>query len=193
MGTTVVTPSLVTFQLILTVITLHLPTQISAGWWRFNSSSGQRLWSESGKKYLVYSIHHSTGSPNHKPTLPKLKWRLPDWTRYLTFGWMSGYQGSLAGSDSKKSTYNAGTWVGSLGWDDPLDKGMAIHSSILAWRIPWTRSLADHSPQGHKESDTTEVTEHTWAWSDSQINMLRKQVDAKTNFLFHVKNKNNNY
>ena len=30
------------------------------------------------------------------------------------------------------------TWVPSLGWKDPLEKEMAIHSSILAWRIPWT-------------------------------------------------------
>ena len=30
------------------------------------------------------------------------------------------------------------TWVRSLGWGDPLEKGMATHSSILAWRIPWT-------------------------------------------------------
>ena len=30
------------------------------------------------------------------------------------------------------------TWVRSLGWKDPLEKGMATHSSILAWRIPWT-------------------------------------------------------
>ena len=30
------------------------------------------------------------------------------------------------------------TWVGSLDWDDPLEKGTATHSSILAWRIPWT-------------------------------------------------------
>ena len=30
------------------------------------------------------------------------------------------------------------TWVQSLGWEDPLEKGMATHSSILAWRIPWT-------------------------------------------------------
>ena len=29
-------------------------------------------------------------------------------------------------------------WVHSLGWEDPLEKGMATHSSILAWRIPWT-------------------------------------------------------
>ena len=30
------------------------------------------------------------------------------------------------------------TWVRSLGWEVPLEKGMAAHSSILAWRIPWT-------------------------------------------------------
>ena len=30
------------------------------------------------------------------------------------------------------------TWVQSLGWEDPLEKGMATHSSILAWRIQWT-------------------------------------------------------
>ena len=30
------------------------------------------------------------------------------------------------------------TWVPSLGWEDPLEKGMATHSSILAWRISWT-------------------------------------------------------
>ena len=38
------------------------------------------------------------------------------------------------------------TWIESLVWEDPLEKGKAIHSSILAWRIPW----------GRKESDTTE-------------------------------------
>ena len=42
------------------------------------------------------------------------------------------------------------TWVQSLGWEDPLEKGKATHSSILAWRIPRT------SPWGHKELDTTE-------------------------------------
>ena len=119
MGTIAVTPSLATFQLILTVITLHLPTQVSAGWWSFDSSSDQRLWSESGKKYLVYCIHYSlTGSPNHNPTLPKLKGRLPDWTRYLIFGWMSGYQGFLADSDSKNLPTMQGPgldlWVGKI-------------------------------------------------------------------------------
>ena len=45
------------------------------------------------------------------------------------------------------------TWVRSLGWEDPLEEGMATHSSILACRIPTDRSLEDYSPWGHKESD----------------------------------------
>ena len=46
------------------------------------------------------------------------------------------------------------TWVQSLGWEDPLEKGMATHSSILAWRIPWTE--VGYSPWARKESDRTE-------------------------------------
>ena len=42
--------------------------------------------------------------------------------------------GFLGGSDSKESACSAGD----LGWKDSLEKGMATHSSILAWRIPWT-------------------------------------------------------
>jgi len=45
------------------------------------------------------------------------------------------------------------TQVCSLGWEDPLEKGMATHFSILAWRIPW---MAGYSLCGHKELDMTE-------------------------------------
>ena len=45
------------------------------------------------------------------------------------------------------------TWVQSLGWEDPLEEGMATHSSSLAWRIP--RNLVHYSPWGHKVRDTT--------------------------------------
>ena len=47
------------------------------------------------------------------------------------------------------------TQVQSLGGEDPLEEEMAIHSSILAWEIPWTEDLAGYSPWGGKESDTT--------------------------------------
>ena len=43
------------------------------------------------------------------------------------------------------------TWVQSLGWEDPLEKEKAIHSSSLAWRIPWTEEST-----GLKESDMAE-------------------------------------
>ena len=48
------------------------------------------------------------------------------------------------------------TWVWSLGWKNPLEKGMATHSSTLAWRIPMDRGAWGHSPWGHKESDMIE-------------------------------------
>ena len=48
------------------------------------------------------------------------------------------------------------TQVQSLGWEDTLEKEMATHSSILAWRIPWTEEPSGYSPRGRKESDTTE-------------------------------------
>ena len=44
-----------------------------------------------------------------------------------------------------------------LGLEGLLEEGLATHSSILAWRIPWTEELVDYIPQGNKESDTTEV------------------------------------
>ena len=47
------------------------------------------------------------------------------------------------------------TWVQVLGGEDPLEQSMALHSSILAWKIPWTESLAGYGPWGRKESDTT--------------------------------------
>ena len=40
-------------------------------------------------------------------------------------------------------------WVQSLGWEDPLEKGKATHSSILAWRIPWTVSFMGSPRAGH--------------------------------------------
>ena len=44
------------------------------------------------------------------------------------------------------------TWVGSLSQKDAMEKEMASYSSIFAWEIPWTRSLAGYSPWGHKRA-----------------------------------------
>ena len=42
------------------------------------------------------------------------------------------------------------TQVQSLGWEDPLEKGMATHSTILAWEIPWTEKPGGYSARDHK-------------------------------------------
>ena len=57
------------------------------------------------------------------------------WFKESFHFYFSGFPG---GSDGKESAMWE-TWVRSLGWEDPLEEGMATHSSILAWRIPWTQ------------------------------------------------------
>ena len=56
------------------------------------------------------------------------------------------------------------TQVQSLGGEGPPEKGMATHSSILTWKIPWIEESGGYSPWGHKELDKTEQLPeyHTW-------------------------------
>ena len=58
---------------------------------------------------------------------------------------------SLVAQLAKNPSAVQENWVPSLGWEDPLEKGKATHSNILAWRIPWTVQS-----MGPKESDTAE-------------------------------------
>jgi len=63
----------------------------------------------------------------------------------------------------KKQPAMRETGVQSLGWEDPLEKEMAIHSSILAWRIPWTEEPAGLQSMDRKELDMTEQLTNTQA------------------------------
>ena len=75
------------------------------------------------------------------------------------------YRGSLWWLSLVKNTLAMReTWVQSLGWEDPLEKGTATHSSILAWRIPWTIG-----PWGHKELDMTERLSLSRAYEDITV------------------------
>ena len=64
-----------------------------------------------------------------------------------------GFPGS---SNGKETVCNTGDPGSILGQDDPLEKAVATHPTILAWRLPWMRSLVGYSPWSCKESDTTE-------------------------------------
>ena len=69
-----------------------------------------------------------------------------------SLGWVLGFPG---GSEGKESTCNAGDPVRSLGQEDPLEKGMATHSNILAYSIPWTEEPGElHTVQGVAKSWT---------------------------------------
>ena len=61
----------------------------------------------------------------------KIRWRKDRLTTPVFWGFPCGLVG-------KESTCMRETWVRSLGWEVPLEKGKATHSNILAWRIPWT-------------------------------------------------------
>ena len=56
----------------------------------------------------------------------------------LTWHAISRERASLIAQLEKNPPAMRETWVRPLGWEDPLEKGKATHSSILAWRIPWT-------------------------------------------------------
>ena len=57
--------------------------------------------------------------------------------------------GASLGAQSVKNTpATQETWVQFLGWEDPLEEGMATHSSILAWRIPWAEESGGLQPIG---------------------------------------------
>ena len=77
-------------------------------------------------------------------------------TPVFTFTILSIPQGNLLLSHAAQLVKNLPAmwkiWVRSLGWEDPLEKGKATHSSILTWRTPRTI----YSPWGYKELDTTE-------------------------------------
>ena len=60
------------------------------------------------------------------------------------------------GSDGKESACNAGDLGLILGREDPLEKGMATHSSILTWEIPWTEKPGGLQTVGSQELDMTE-------------------------------------
>ena len=58
-------------------------------------------------------------------------------------------------SVGKESACNAAEPVQFLGWEDPLEKKMTTHCSILAWRIPWTEEPGRLQSMGSQESDKT--------------------------------------
>ena len=66
--------------------------------------------------------------------------------------------GFPGGSSGKANTGDVREVVRSLGWEDALEREIATHSSILAWRLPWTEEAGGYCPWACKELDMTEST-----------------------------------
>ena len=67
---------------------------------------------------------------------------------------MVSFRASLVAQLAKNPHAMRETWVPSLGWEDPLEKGMAVHASILAWRIPWMEEPSGLQSMGSRKSRT---------------------------------------
>ena len=112
---------------------------------------------------LLRLCHDVLESKREPPRAPGSEQREPGHTwepyskhqllgRVMLRKWLWGFP---CGSEGKVSATQE-TWVQSLGWEDPLEEGMATHSSILAWRIPMDRGAWWATVQRVAESDTTE-------------------------------------
>ena len=82
------------------------------------------------------------------------------WNLASIWIWITEFESEFNGSAGKEQSAmqeTPETQVQFLGWEDPLEKEMATHSSNLAWKILWTEEPGGlHSPWGCHESDTTD-------------------------------------
>ena len=77
------------------------------------------------------------------------------------------------------------SWVWSLGGEDPLEEGMATHSSILAWRIPWREEPGGlYSPWGHRESDNTDNEAHSTCLLIAPSDFINSKYYRDTNLTY---------
>ena len=79
---------------------------------------------------------------------------------YLLPRMLSGFLGGTGGKEPTCQYRRHKRQVQSLGQEDPPEKEIATHSSILAWRLPWIEMQACYSPWGCKKLNTTEATQH---------------------------------
>ena len=83
------------------------------------------------------------------------------------------------------------TQVQTLDWEDPLEKGMATHFSILAWRIPWTEEAGGLQSMGVAKSQTRLNNQHTYTYIHTHTShlypfIINLYIDLKWKLLNHV-------
>ena len=86
-------------------------------------------------------------------------------------------------------------WVWSLGWEDPLEKGMAIHSSILAWRIPYTEELGGLQSMGSQRVEHNGMTNTRTAFWERKpaLHEIVSQIGFHVDFCSHPQSDHHHY
>ena len=87
---------------------------------------------------------------------------------------------SLVAQTARNPSAMRDTWVWSLAWEDPLEEGMATHSSILAWRIPLTEEPGRLQSMGSQKVRHVWVTKHAWT---ATVLKLFREVQGPTALL----------
>ena len=88
-------------------------------------------------------------------------------------------EGMLISQEMQKTEFTESQGIRSLGWEDPLEKEMATHSSILAWKIPWTEQ-----PRGLRSMGSQRVG-HNWVTKTTTTTFTQQ---AFTEHLLHSRN-----
>ena len=120
-----------------------------------------------------------------------MTWRINSNVRLKRPLFDSNVRASLVAQTGKNLPAMQETRVQSLDRKDPLKTGMATHSSILSWRIPWTEEPCGcHSPWGHQESDMTEqLTLYVSTWiKNEHVLKTSERMQEKTSTLLILRN-----
>ena len=113
---------------------------------------------------------------------------IPGWRKLCFVFWGSpSSSGFPCGSAGKESACNVETWVWSLGWEDPLEKGKATHSSILAWRIRSTEE------PGGLQSTGSQRVGHDWATNTHTLQKKKQEYLLTTLFGGWLEERKNHY
>ena len=92
------------------------------------------MWRDSGASLVAQLVKKSTCNAEDPGSIPGSGRSAGEGIGYpFQYSWTSFVAQLVKNLPAMRET-----WVRSLGWEDPLEKGKATHSSILAWRIPWT-------------------------------------------------------
>ena len=145
---------------------LSASASLMSGWVMLAVEGCFEHWSTTGRTLGLYP-------PEARRTVQ----RLPGQLKHLQTA-MSIFRGQncplLENHYTNKSAWNTGDPVWPLGWEDPLEKGMATHSSVLAWRIPWAEETGGPQPMGLQR------VRHDWQTNTfTLINGLLRDTSGK--------------